>query len=227
VDGAGNVYVAGYTGSADFPTVRAVQAQRGGGVDAFAFKLREASSLKPALAYSTYLGGSDFEVLRGVTADARGNTYVVGYTNSIDFPVANPAQGTHGGGEDGFVTKISPDQITVTIDVSPGSKWNYVVPQWGVISVAILTTEAFDATTVDDSTVRLGPSGAKRIPSSTALRDVDRDGDTDVVLVFRTRETGIKCGAKQVTLVGATLAGEMFTGYDAIRTILCSSSPIR
>jgi hypothetical protein len=47
--------VTGYTNSANFRTVNALQPSSGGGVDAFAGKMNATGS---ALVYSTYLGGS-------------------------------------------------------------------------------------------------------------------------------------------------------------------------
>jgi hypothetical protein len=54
VDEQGNACVAGFTNSDDFPIRNAVQAERGGGRDAFVLKLGPDGS---NLIYSTYLGG--------------------------------------------------------------------------------------------------------------------------------------------------------------------------
>ena len=71
-----------------------------------------------AVSFSTYLGGSSFEHVRDVTTDAAGNIYVVGGTQSDDFPVTPGAyQTTHNPGTpdaagiqgwDAFVMKLSP-----------------------------------------------------------------------------------------------------------------------
>ena len=62
VDPAGNVYVTGRTDSADFPTTAAsLDTTFNGGVDAFVTKL----NANGALVYSTYLGGSGFEIDQG------------------------------------------------------------------------------------------------------------------------------------------------------------------
>jgi hypothetical protein len=61
-----------------------------------------------SLVYSTYLGGSGFELGLRIAVDAAGNAYVTGQA-SPDFPTANAFQPTSGGGgADAFVTKISP-----------------------------------------------------------------------------------------------------------------------
>src|SRR5205807_590124 len=47
---------------------------------------------------------------RSLAVDGSGNAYLVGATNSTDFPTVNAIQSTYGGGEtDAFVTKLSAD----------------------------------------------------------------------------------------------------------------------
>jgi hypothetical protein len=103
VDSAGAVYLTGYTRSADFPITA------GGGSftnsqDAFVTKINAAGN---ALVYSRYLGGSAFNVGRGISVDGSGNAYVGGYTQSVDFPTtAGAFDTTYNGADDGFVTKV-------------------------------------------------------------------------------------------------------------------------
>ncbi len=111
LDTAGNAYVTGLTESTNFPTVNALQPKCGDcgveyGSDAFVSKLNPTGS---ALVYSTYLGGSGADYGYGIAVDAAGSAYVTGYTNSTDFPTANPLQPSYGGGEmDAFVAKLNP-----------------------------------------------------------------------------------------------------------------------
>jgi hypothetical protein len=109
VDSFGNAYVAGYTNSADFPTVNPLQASIDGGKscpsglvgppttcnDAFVAKLNASGS---ALVYSTFLGGAFDDEAYGVAVDSSGNAYVVGVTASTDFPTVNPVQATNNAG---------------------------------------------------------------------------------------------------------------------------------
>lgn len=71
------------------------------------------------LAYSTYFGGSSSDIVTAVTADAAGNLYLAGYTNSADLPQAgptlsSPTPGACGGDEnaytcfDAFIAKLDP-----------------------------------------------------------------------------------------------------------------------
>jgi hypothetical protein len=105
VDASGNAYVTGDTQSTNFPTANPLQAAPAGGRDAFVSKVNAAGS---SLVYSTYLGGSDGDIGRGIAVDASGNLYVTGDTLSTDFPTANAFQPAYGGGiADVFVTKLN------------------------------------------------------------------------------------------------------------------------
>jgi hypothetical protein len=107
VDGSGNAYVTGDTGSSNFPTTPgAFRTTFGGGdFDAFVSKLNAAGS---ALLYSTYLGGSVVESGLGIAVDASGSAYVTGFTASSNFPTTPGAfQSTFGGGGDAFVSKLN------------------------------------------------------------------------------------------------------------------------
>jgi uncharacterized repeat protein (TIGR01451 family) len=97
-DSAKNVYVAGSTASNDFPTLNSSQVY-GGGFDIFVTKMNPAGT---AQIYSTYVGGSGDDLSTAIKVDAIGNAYVVGESNSGDFPVtAGAAQTAYGGGQSG------------------------------------------------------------------------------------------------------------------------------
>ena len=86
VDTAGNAYVTGETGSANFPTTSgAFSRVRSGAFDAFVTKLNPTGS---ALVYSTYLGGSevDFGTRIALSKDGSNQAYIVGTTRSPNFP---------------------------------------------------------------------------------------------------------------------------------------------
>lgn len=106
-DARGNVYVAGYTTSVDFPTASALQGALGGGYDIIVSKLSEDGS---SLLYSTYIGGSGDDLATAIAVDASGRAVIVGETGSPDFPVKNALQKIFGGGTyDAFVTQLSAD----------------------------------------------------------------------------------------------------------------------
>ena len=105
LDSSGNAYVAGETGSINFPIKNAYQAANAGCSDVFVTKLSPAGN---KLVYSTYLGGSICENDNGIAVDSSGNAYVTGETPSANFPTKNPYQDTFAGYFDVFVTKLSP-----------------------------------------------------------------------------------------------------------------------
>ena len=107
VDAAGNAYATGQTASTNFPTTTgAYQTTFGGVEDAFVAKLNATGT---ALVYSTYLGGTGFDIGIGIAVDTAGSAYVTGVTESTDFPTTPGAfQTIYGGGEDAFVTKLNP-----------------------------------------------------------------------------------------------------------------------
>ena len=115
IDGSGNAYVTGKTKSSNFPTTggafdRSINippnCPRCGTdvTDGFVFKLNAAGS---ALAYSTYLGGTEDDSPRGI-AVAGGNAFVTGETLSSNFPTtAGAFDRTYAGQYDMFVTKLN------------------------------------------------------------------------------------------------------------------------
>jgi hypothetical protein len=89
VDGTDDLYVAGSTGSTDFPvTSNAYQstnkAAAESGDTAFLTELNPAGS---AELYSTFLGGSISDSAYGVALGSGGAVYLTGFTGSPDFPV--------------------------------------------------------------------------------------------------------------------------------------------
>ena len=105
LDASGNIYIAGTTDSADFPTTGDIQDQFVAITDAFVVKLDPSGS---QTLYATYLGGDGLDSGQAVAVDEDGNAYVGGFTSSTDFPTLAPLQGTSGGDFDGFVAKLDP-----------------------------------------------------------------------------------------------------------------------
>ena len=76
-------------------------------------------------------------------------------------------------------------KILVTVDVRPRSEANKINPNSANnINVAIFSGNGFDARTVDPNTIRFGATGTEAAPIHVGRRDVDGDGDRDVVARF-------------------------------------------
>jgi hypothetical protein len=118
VDAAGDLYLAGFTNSADFPTAMAAQSAYAGGTcgalsstfdcfDAYVAKLQRDGA---QFAYATYLGGTGSDYAHGIAVDSAGSAYVTGLTTSQDFPVTWGSFQIAGGGSntDAFVAKLDP-----------------------------------------------------------------------------------------------------------------------
>ncbi len=109
VGSAGYIYVAGDTSSSNFPVLNAFQPTAGGPTvpgqpgDAFVLLLNPSGSL----GYSSYLGGSAEDDAFGIAFDSMGEAYVVGHTESTDFPLKDAYQAQNNGGFDVFVTKVA------------------------------------------------------------------------------------------------------------------------
>jgi hypothetical protein len=113
--------------------------------------------------------------------------------------------------------------LVTPIDIKPGSDPNSINPRSkGVIPIAILTTDTFDATTVDPLTLLFAPNNAVEAHGQGHVEDADGDGDLDLMLHFNTQDTGIACGDTEASLSGATFDGTLITGSDSIVTVGCN-----
>lgn len=116
----------------------------------------------------------------------------------------------------------SAGKCNVEIDIKPGGFPNSINPSSkGVIPVAILTTDTFDATSVDPLSVTFGPNEAVESHGQGHIEDVGGDGDLDLVLHFRMQNTGIQCGDTSATLTGETFDGQPIRESDSISTAGC------
>ncbi|MDE2484358.1 MAG: SBBP repeat-containing protein [candidate division NC10 bacterium] len=107
VDAEGHAYVTGGTLSSDFPTTPGARdtSYKGHG-DVFVTKLAPNGA---SLIYSTFLGGSEYDVGFGIAVDDEGHAYVTGRTKSLNFPTTPGAVDTsYNGWGDAFVVKLAP-----------------------------------------------------------------------------------------------------------------------
>jgi hypothetical protein len=162
------LYVVGSSGSMDFPkTFGGSQAVYGGGSsDAFAARL---TLDLPLILQSSYLGGSGAEDANSLAISPPPNSdlYVVGWTNSTDFPnTAGGAQSTNAGGEDIFVTRLSPTlqtggtfQSTYLGGIANDRAWAVATPSATKVLVAGETASSNFPNTTGGA--QAGPSGLR------------------------------------------------------------------
>jgi hypothetical protein len=104
VDETGAAYVAGQTESVDFPVKNPYQMARKGSADGY---LTIVAPTGQSLILSTFLGGMYREACSGIALDGQGSIYLVGETNSPDFPVFYPYQKSLKRDTDVFLTIFS------------------------------------------------------------------------------------------------------------------------
>jgi hypothetical protein len=131
----------------------------------------------------------------------------------------------------------SPD-AGMTIDVKPGDEQNNInLNSKGVVPVAVMTTEQFDAAELDPATALF--AGAS--PERWKLEDIDGDGKDDLLLHFRTQELELDQDSTEATLAALTVpspgpmtmanqsaaqvsTGLVVSGTDEVRIIVSKKS---
>lgn len=198
IDTAGSAYVTGYTRSANFPLVDAVQNQLRS-QDAFVAKLNPMGS---ALVYSTFLGGESDELVNGIAVDSLGNAYVVGVTASFNFPTVNPLQATMLVSPDGFIAKLGNDAdlaIAKTVSRNPvmvGNRFSYELtatnngPSPGI---GVIVTDAL-------------PAGINFVSATSSQGVCSNNAGT---LICNVGNLAVRASATIMLTVSATTAGSI------------------
>lgn len=130
------------------------------------------------------------------------------------------------------VSGASPSILAVSIDIRPGSsELAPINPKaQGRIPVAILSSGAFDALSVDPATLRFGPTGSepsfsscaglgKKGKGALAGEDLNGDGLLDLVCHFENAAAGFRIGDLEGILTGRTAGGEAFEGRGWLRVV--------
>jgi hypothetical protein len=175
---------------------------------------------------------SDTGTMFATINDVQQGLYIGGWKNAQPefYPAGKSFTGNvaqmqafYGRGGGGGTVTLSDITVTgcpywtgVTIDVKPGSDPNSInLKSKGVVPVAVLTTDEFDASTVDPTTVLF--AGAS--PVRWAFEDVDGDGDVDVLFHFETEELGLNQDSTQATLTADTTDGKHIRGTDSVNIV--------
>jgi hypothetical protein len=183
VDSAGEAFVVGGTSSTDFPTASPLQATLSGTEDAFVTKFNVAGS---ALMYSTYLGGSDFDIGSAIALDSAGEAFVGGTTQSTNFPTVSPFQAAFGGGaQDAYISKFNATGSALVYSTYLGGSSNDVSAAIAVDSLGEAVVVGHTASTNFPTALAIQPAfGGDSSP-------VDVGGGDAFVTMLTARGSGV------------------------------------
>jgi hypothetical protein len=123
--------------------------------------------------------------------------------------------------------RIQPHVIDVDIDIKPGSFPNAINcrDKKEVVAVAILTTDEFDALSVDHTTVTFEGATEIHVDRRTGLpirhlEDVGLDGDLDLIFHFQRVKTRLTCVSTTGQLTGFTYDGVPIEGTDSVWMVI-------
>ncbi len=160
----------------------------------------------------------------GLKIQARGGQYtsttdpqVVNYFPDVPGGITSVRTDTRVEVEGNFYQlTLGPQEIEIDMDIKPGSDPNSInLKSKGVVPVAVLTTDDFDASDVDPGTALF--AGAE--PLRWAMEDVDSDGDEDMLFHFKTQELVLDQDSAEATLTGSTYDGTPIVGADTVRIV--------
>jgi hypothetical protein len=211
LDNYGYFYVAGRTGSRDFPVKNAWQKTHGGGQeDIFLSKFKPDGS---GLIFSTYLGGSGDEYYHRMALGNSGGIYIGGFTYSPDFPTINPYQEHNAGSQDVFISAFNSDGSQLIYSTYLGGTADdhhgaLALDSSGYIYVSGTTYSSNFPTKVPFQSVRRG--------TNDAFLSILSPGGTDLVYsTFFGGSGGDRClniardGSGNIYLAGETLSWDL------------------
>lgn len=176
--------------------------------------------------------GGELDGPVGLTFGPDGHLYAGGFNNHAVVRY----DGTTGAFMDSFVPPVSgglnsPRLFTfivhVAIDIQPGTERNLINARAkGVVTVAILSSEGFDARTIDASSLRFAGASVRRARTKLLCHQQDVGGGTggnpdgllDLICEFKTTELKIAPNTDSAVLTGMA-NGVPIRGQDRIITV--------
>lgn len=164
VDASGAVYVAGETGSSDFPVKFPLQSY-GGANDGFVAKIGPSGG---TLEFSTYIGGTAREIAAGITVARDGTVWACGLTASDNFVRVN-AIDTVRNGDEAFLVRLSADGKSLLFSSYLGGNG---------------TEYLFGVAAADDGTIwAAGYTNSTNFPLASPVQDTYGGGAEDAIVV--------------------------------------------
>jgi len=170
--------------------------------------------IDPVLVFATYLGGGGVEEGAAVVADFEGNAYIVGTTDSLNFPTtAGVFRSTNAGGKDVFVTKLNPNGSGVVYSTYIGGSLDDY--GYGI---------AIDA---EGNVFVTGTTASANYPTTAGVMQAVKSGGTDV---FVTKLNATGSALLYSTFLGGTSNDEGFgiavdsTGHASVTGVTASSN---
>jgi photosystem II stability/assembly factor-like uncharacterized protein len=112
---------------------------------------------------------------------------------------------------------------TVAIDIKPGTYPNTInLGSGGTVLVAILSSETFDATTVDPLTVTLAGANVRLKGKGTPMssfEDINKDGRLDLLVHVETEALELTDTSTEAVLEGKTFSGRHIKGTDTVKVV--------
>ena len=125
----GDVFVAGFTRSVNFPCVAGYDSTyHGGGFTGMNSFVSKLTADLDSLTHSTYLGGAGDDYIESLALDSGGSVFVTGWAASADFPTSPLAfdRSFNGGTYDAFLTKLDNDlTLLLASTYLGGSEWDF------------------------------------------------------------------------------------------------------
>ena len=184
LDGA--VYVAGVTRSKSWPNISLTPFGEPGVTDGFIIRVDPSGKKRP---FGIRIGGSRDESLASIALDSHGDIYIVGSTDSTDFPVAGANLGKVGSG---FIVKISGQRFA---GKQAGVTWSRRLGGHG--DDALLSVSAG----MPDSIFVSGRSGSKDFPTTKTAIYPRLEAANDSTLIRLRASDGL---IQFATFVGGT-----------------------
>lgn len=167
---SGYLYALGSTSSLSFPTVNGYDNTLDGATDCFVMKMNRTDG---SILYASLLGGSDSENAKSLDVDDAGSIYVLGLSNSEDFPLVNPYNSSFNQTSQYFLTKFTPDGQALVYSTFFGAEFRDG-----------LNSANFKSLVVDESgnAYLAGSASNSNVPIVNAFDDT-YNGDTDCYIL--------------------------------------------